>query len=140
MSAARITAPPINQYLRDTAASPYARASLAKARGRVMLRSAIVAGILAFATASAHAQQLAPLPPQPVGLAWPTAEWAEAPLPDNMDRPAFDLAITEAFAGANEGYGETRAVLIVQHGRIVFERYEDGYNRDMRLVSWSMAK
>ena len=106
-----------------------------------MLRSAIVSGILALAAASvAHAQQLAPLPPQPAGLAWPTTEWAEAPLPENMDRPAFDLAMTEAFAGVNEGYGETRAVLIVQHGRVIYERYAEGYNRDMRLISWSMAK
>src|SRR5262249_15283516 len=61
-------------------------------------------------------------------------------LPDDMDRPAFDLAITEAFNGSQQGYGETRAVLLVQHGRIVFERYAPGYNRDMRLISWSMAK
>ena len=38
------------------------------------------------------------------------------------------------------GYGETRAVLIVQHGRIVFERYAEGLAQDMRLISWSMAK
>jgi CubicO group peptidase (beta-lactamase class C family) len=107
-----------------------------------MLRSAILAAILAFAASSAASaqEQLMPLPPQPADVIWPTAEWAEAPLPDNMDRPAFDLAITEAFAGYNEGYGETRAVLIVQHGRIVFERYGEGYNRNMRLISWSMAK
>jgi CubicO group peptidase (beta-lactamase class C family) len=106
-----------------------------------MLRSAIMAGILALAAPNAaRAEPLAALPPQPAGLAWPTAEWAQAPLPENMDRPAFDLAMTEAFAGENEGYGETRAVLIVQHGRIVYERYAEGYDRDMRLISWSMAK
>ena len=36
--------------------------------------------------------------------------------------------------------GETRAVLIVQDGTIVFERYNEGYSRDMRLNSWSMGK
>ena len=106
-----------------------------------MLRSVVLAAFLICATAGESlAQALAPLPPQPAGLAWPTAAWAEAPLPADMDRPAFDLAITEAFAGFNPGYGETRALLIVQHGRIVFERYAPGYNRDMRLVSWSVAK
>jgi CubicO group peptidase (beta-lactamase class C family) len=107
-----------------------------------MLRSVFLAAFTAFATAGAAMAQdhLTPLPPQPAGAPWPTAAWTEAPLPDDMDRPAFDLAITEAFAGFNEGYGETRAVLIVQHGRIIFERYAPGYNRDMRLISWSMAK
>ena len=78
-----------------------------------MLRSAIVAAILVFAAASAQRATASPLPPQPAGLAWPTADWAETALPENMDRPAFDLAITEAFGGADQGYGETRAVLIV---------------------------
>jgi CubicO group peptidase (beta-lactamase class C family) len=107
-----------------------------------MLRSVFLAAVLVCAAAglAGAQQQLAPLPPQPAGIAWPTAEWASAPLPENMDRPAFDLAMTEAFAGVNEGYGETRAVLIVQHGRIVFERYAQGYGPNMRLISWSMAK
>ena len=72
-----------------------------------MLRGTFLAAFLACAVAGvAGAQtQSAPLPPQPAGLAWPTTAWAEAPLPDDMDRPAFDLAITEAFAGQSGGYG-----------------------------------
>lgn len=105
-----------------------------------MLRSALAAAILVLATASAAAQTLAPLPQQPAGLAWPTREWAEAPLPPDVDRAAFDLAVTEAFAGVHPQMGETRAVIVVQGGRIVFERYMEGYSRDTRLISWSMAK
>lgn len=105
-----------------------------------MLRGAIFTAFLLFATAGAAQAQLAPLPPQPAGVPWPTREWTEAQLPDNMDRAAFDLAITNAFANNDQAMGETRAVLIVQHGRIIFERYNEGYNRDMRLISWSMAK
>jgi CubicO group peptidase (beta-lactamase class C family) len=108
-----------------------------------MLRRTILTLVLALAAAGAaraQPQPLAPLPPQPAGLAWPTGAWAEAPLPADVDRAAFDLAITEAFAGLHEQMGETRAVLIVQGGRVVFERYADGYGRDGRLVSWSMAK
>lgn len=104
-----------------------------------MLRSVIVAAVLVFA-ASAQAQGLHPLPPQPAGTPWPTQQWPEAPLPDDVDRPAFDLAVTEAFAGAHPQLGETRAVVIIQGGRLVFERYADGYLRDTRLNSWSMAK
>ena len=104
-----------------------------------MLRGMLASAVLVFATA-AGAQELYPLPSQPAGVAWPTQEWETAPLPDDVDRAAYDLAVTEAFAGRHPVLGETRAVLVVQGGRIVFERYADGYTRDMRLVSWSMAK
>lgn len=104
-----------------------------------MLRGALAALIWTLATA-AGAQQLHPLPPQPAGLAWPTQAWETAPLPGDVDRAAFDLAVTEAFAGVHPLMGETRAVLAVQDGRIVFERYADGYGPETQLVSWSMAK
>jgi CubicO group peptidase (beta-lactamase class C family) len=104
-----------------------------------MLRGALIAAIWMVA-ANAVAQQLHTLPPQPAGVAWPTQEWAEAPLPNYVDRAAFDLAVTEAFAGVHPLMGETRAVVIVQGGRLVFERYMDGYTRDTRLNSWSMGK
>ena len=84
-----------------------------------MLRALLSACALLFATA-ANAQMLYPLPPQPAGLAWPTQEWAEAPLPADVDRATFDLAITEAFAGRHPLLGETRAVLVIQSGRLVW--------------------
>ncbi len=106
-----------------------------------MLRGALAALFMVFAAAgAASAQALYPLPPQPAGVAWPTQDWTIAPLPADVDAPAFDLAVTEAFGGVHELMGETRAVIVIQGGRIVFERYMDGYTRDTRLVSWSMAK
>ncbi|MFN3452467.1 MAG: serine hydrolase, partial [Sphingorhabdus sp.] len=36
--------------------------------------------------------------------------------------------------------GETRALVIMQGGRVVAERYAPGYGPDTRLISWSMAK
>jgi len=104
-----------------------------------MLRGLIMVAVLAFA-ASAQAQTLYPLPQQPAGVAWPGADWETAPLPADVDRAAYDLAVTEAFAGVHPQMGETRAVLIVQGGRVVFERYSDGYTRDTRLNSWSVGK
>lgn len=104
-----------------------------------MLRGLIGAAALLFATA-AQAEELYPLPAQPAGMVWPTREWAEAPLPTDVDRAAFDLAVTEAFAGPHPVLGETRAVVVIQGGQLVFERYAEGYTRDTRLNSWSMAK
>ena len=36
--------------------------------------------------------------------------------------------------------GETRALLVVQDGKVLLERYLDGYAAETRFVSWSMAK
>lgn len=104
-----------------------------------MLRGMLTVVALMFAGGAA-AQELHPLPPQPLGVAWPTQTWETAPLPADVDRAAYDLAVTEAFAGAHPRFGETRAVVVVQGGRIVFERYMDGYSPDTRMISWSMAK
>ncbi|MGE3928903.1 MAG: serine hydrolase domain-containing protein [Hyphomonadaceae bacterium] len=105
-----------------------------------MLRVAFLAVNLLAAVAAPAFAQLAPLPPQPAGVAWPTQAWPEAPLPRDVDRATIDLALTEAFAGLHPQMGETRAVLVAQGGQIVLERYGEGYGRDTRLVSWSMAK
>ncbi len=39
-----------------------------------------------------------------------------------------------------EGLGDTRALVVTYEGRIVAERYGEGYDKDTRFVSWSMAK
>lgn len=50
----------------------------------------------------------------------------------------FDPLVDALFE--DEGVGETRAVLVVENGRLVAERYAPGYTADMRYISWSMAK
>lgn len=35
---------------------------------------------------------------------------------------------------------ETRALVVMEGGRVVAERYAPGYGPDTRLISWSMAK
>ena len=39
-----------------------------------------------------------------------------------------------------EAVGETRALIVLRGGRIVAERYGEGYGPDTRFVGWSMAK
>jgi CubicO group peptidase (beta-lactamase class C family) len=36
--------------------------------------------------------------------------------------------------------GETRALLIIKGGKIIYERYGNGYGKDSKLLSWSMGK
>ncbi|WP_423141276.1 serine hydrolase domain-containing protein [Parablastomonas sp. CN1-191] len=67
--------------------------------------------------------------------------------------PAALAAVTPAAGPAREGIAravdafftqaplaETRALLVLKDGRIIAERYGDGYGPQTRLVSWSMAK
>lgn len=77
---------------------------------------------------------------QPETAPWPTAEWARDAV-NVINGERFDRLIGEAF-GENRvaEMGETHAVLIVQGGRLVFERYGDGGAADRTQASWSMAK
>lgn len=53
------------------------------------------------------------------------------------DREKLARAVDALFA---EDAGETRAVIVMKNGRIVAERYAEGYHENTRFVSWSMAK
>lgn len=95
---------------------------------------------LALFGLSAAAADLVPLPPQPADVAWPTAEWPTDSLPAGVDADAFNAVMEDAFGGKGTGLGETREVVVIQGGKLVYERYAPGYSYDTRLVSWSMAK
>lgn len=55
-----------------------------------------------------------------------------------INRQKLARAIDGLFA--DETAGETRAFVVFSEGRIVAERYGEGFSKDTRLVSWSMAK
>jgi hypothetical protein len=60
-----------------------------------------------------------PLPPQPEGLAWPTAGWETGemdPAVAAIVAPIIDKPIAGEKAGP---MGETRAVVIIHHGKLV---------------------
>lgn len=91
---------------------------------------------------------LLPLPSQPAGVAWPNETWPEgalAPGPATALAPLLDEAFDDSSPIAT-----TYAVVIVQHGRLVYERYHgalEHFDRpptpvtaDTALLSWSMAK
>jgi CubicO group peptidase (beta-lactamase class C family) len=103
-------------------------------------RSAVWTVVVASCWVASARAELAPLPPQPAGVPWPTSEWPTGPLPEGVDRVAFDAALADAFGQKAPGLGETREVAVIVGGKLVHEQYGVGYNSDMKLVSWSMAK
>ena len=88
--------------------------------------------------ANLAAMTLAPLPAQPAGVAWPTQAWPAGDLPAALDRPRFEALLRTAFE--TDALGETHALVVVQGGRLVFERYGTGHGPDATYPSWSKAK
>ena len=81
---------------------------------------------------------LTPLPPQDLAIPLPTREW-----PTGKPRGADEATLARLVALTDvhdPALGETRAIVVVQHGIIVAERYAPDITADTRLVSWSMAK
>jgi CubicO group peptidase (beta-lactamase class C family) len=89
---------------------------------------------------------LVALPSQPAGLSWPTEDWPTGDVPPGVElTPLLD----EVFDPAGP-MAETFAVVVVQHGRLISERYAgalEHFDRpptpvtaDTPLLSWSMAK
>ena len=94
---------------------------------------------LLFASLPVAAAPLVPLPPQPAGVPFPTTAWPTGALDPSVAQPALEQLLA-VVAKTERPLGQTRAVVIVHHGRLVAERYAAGFGPDTRLISWSMAK
>ena len=83
---------------------------------------------------------LPPLPPQAEDVAWPTAHWPAGELRAVDLQSVHDL-VDRAFTDQpRDDLALTLAVVIIQGGRLVLERYGPETDADTPLVSWSMAK
>lgn len=78
------------------------------------------------------------------GVAWPEGGLVE---PDanatrqGIDVAGLDAAVDTAFVEDRAaGDRNTRAVVVAHDGRIVAERYADGFSADTSLLGWSMGK
>ena len=72
-------------------------------------------------------------------LEWPTDHWPENKI--QLDDQDFKKIIDYTFSTESiETLGRTNALLIIQNGSIVYEKYNKPINRNTKLVSYSMAK
>ncbi|WP_421851584.1 serine hydrolase domain-containing protein [Novosphingobium sp.] len=76
----------------------------------------------------------APPPPPPV-----SAEALKA-VSENPGVPREELARRVDALFSEKDAAETRALIVMQGGRVIAERYAPGYHENTRFVSWSMAK
>jgi CubicO group peptidase (beta-lactamase class C family) len=84
---------------------------------------------------------LVPLPAQKAGVAWPTRAWPEAAPSADVDPEALASAADTLFSPiGRSAVPDTRALVVVQQGRIVFERYAEGFGIGSRFHTWSLAK
>jgi CubicO group peptidase (beta-lactamase class C family) len=85
--------------------------------------------------------RLAPMPLQPPHTPWPTAAWPEGEIELAARRATVAEASAWLFeAEATETCGRTDALVIVQRGRLVLERYAAPFDASSTQPSWSMAK
>lgn len=81
------------------------------------------------------------LPRQPAGTPWPTKEWPTGDIPKSADAGELDALVAHAFAPeAPADLGETYALVVVQGGRLLLERYRSDFGPDATCPSWSKAK
>ncbi|MDY7097367.1 MAG: serine hydrolase [Pseudomonadota bacterium] len=76
----------------------------------------------------------------PAPVEKPLSEEALAAVTEKAGAPKEQLARAVDDLFSKEGIGETRAVLVLSDGEIAAERYGEGYDKDTRFISWSMAK
>lgn len=59
----------------------------------------------------------------------------------DVDWEKLDAAVDAAFVDASEHQTvDTRAVLVVYQGKIVAEKYAEGFNQESRFLAWSASK
>jgi CubicO group peptidase (beta-lactamase class C family) len=81
-------------------------------------------------------------PPPHENAEWPQgARVTPGPWPDDVKADAAERAIADIFTDADtkQALG-TRALVVVHRGRIVAERYADGFDAQMPMIGWSMSK
>lgn len=72
---------------------------------------------------------------------WPTGDLSSDTILANVDNEKIKGVLDEAFSEPGpDKLRRTRAVVVVYDGKIIAERYADGFNQDSKLIAWSMTK
>ncbi|CDF78674.1 beta-lactamase [Formosa agariphila KMM 3901] len=58
----------------------------------------------------------------------------------NIDYSILNKAVINAFDSEDEQLKRTRAVVVVYKNQIIAEHYADGFNKDTKILGWSMTK
>lgn len=58
----------------------------------------------------------------------------------NIDYKKLDLAVANAFDKKNKKSKRTRSVLVIYKDKIIAEKYDTGFNKNSRILGWSMTK
>lgn len=82
------------------------------------------------------ANSLPPLPQQPAEVPWPQEDWPRGEIPGSVDRPRLEAHLERGL----RDFDETHAIVLVQGGRLLLERYGPDHGPDATCLSWSMAK
>jgi CubicO group peptidase (beta-lactamase class C family) len=83
-----------------------------------------------------------PEPKGPGSLPWPTGDLdAEGSFPSEVDEAKLRIAVDAQFSEPNpERPRRTRAMVVVYKGKIIAERYAEGFGREVPMHGWSMTK
>ena len=85
--------------------------------------------------------ELLPLPAAPAQASWPMERWTTSDLDPRVDSAQLESMLDHAFAQPTpDDLERTHAVLVVQRGAIVAERYAEDVGPEDTFLSWSMAK
>ena len=111
---------------------------------RPVVGCTLLTGDVSTAALDAQAARLKPLRSQ-AAKPWPMGDApvrkAEVAAEARLDRAALDKAVSAAFDEQNKGgYPDTRAIVVVQGGAIVAERYAPGFDKNTELLGWSASK
>jgi CubicO group peptidase (beta-lactamase class C family) len=72
---------------------------------------------------------------------WPTGNKTYDSIPSNINTGKINETLDDAFSEpGSDSLRRTRAVVVVYDGKIIAERYANGFTKDSKLIGWSMTK
>jgi CubicO group peptidase (beta-lactamase class C family) len=74
-------------------------------------------------------------------IVWPDGNLDALSTTPDVDIAKINLALDSAFSETGpKKTRRTRAIVVVYKGKIIAERYANGFNKDSKLIGWSMTK